>query len=84
MTYEEEYIEIANRVPPGDKWTLNDNPKEVIEGLVETLNEYVRKTKYKGDYKLAPLQGKLYIINMKEVDEPDPIVYDIYGEGYQQ
>ena len=84
MTYEEEYIEIANRVPPGDKWTLNDNSKEVIEGLVETLNEYVRKTKYKGDYKLAPLQGKLYIINMKEVDEPDPIVYDIYGEGYQQ
>jgi len=84
MTYEEEYIEIANRVPPGDKWTLKDNPKEVIEGLVETLNEYVRKTKYKGDYKLAPLEGKLYIINMKEVDEPDPIVYDIYGEGYQQ
>jgi len=84
MTYEEEYIEIAKRVPLGDKWALNDNPKEVIEGLVETLNEYVRKTKYKGDYKLAPLQGKLYIINMKEVDEPDPIVYDIYGEGYQQ
>ena len=84
MIYEEEYIEIARRVPPGDKWALNDNPKEVIEGLVETLNEYVRKTKYKGDYKLAPLQGKLYIINMKEVDEPDPIVYDIYGEGYQQ
>jgi len=84
MTYEEEYIEIANRVPPGDKWSLKDKPKEVIEGLVETLNEYVRKTKYKGDYKLAPLQGKLYIINMKEVDEPDPIVYDIYGEGYQQ
>ncbi len=63
---------------------LNDNQKEIIEGLVETLNEYVRKTKYKGDYKLAPLEGKLYIINMKEVDEPDPIVYDIYGEGYQQ
>ena len=84
MTYEEEHIEIARRVPPGDKWALNDNPKEVIEGLVETLNEYVRKTRFKGDYKLAPLEGKLYIISMKEVEEPEPVVYDIYGEGYQQ
>ena len=36
---------IAERVPPGDNWELVIDRENVIEGLVQTLNIYVRKTK---------------------------------------
>ena len=41
----EEIELIAQRVPPGDKWELLIDKENVIEGLVQTLNQYVRKTK---------------------------------------
>ena len=83
---EKEIIEnnvlIAERVPPGDNWALVDNKKEVIEGLVHALTAYMRKTKFKGHYRLEPLEGKLYIIetNEIEIEEPEPMKFDLYGE----
>ena len=74
---------IAERVPPGDNWELVIDRDNVIEGLVQTLTQYMRKTKFKGHYRLEPLKGKLYAIVTKEVDveEPEPEVWDLYGEG---
>ena len=83
---EKEIIEnnvlIAERVPPGDNWALVDNKKEVIEGLVHALTAYMRKTKFKGHYRLEPLNGKLFAITTEEVTmpEPEPEVWDLYGE----
>ena len=77
---EEENILIAERVPPGDNWALVDNKKEVIEGLVMTLTAYMRKNKFKGGYRLEPLNGKLYAIKTFEVPEEEPMKYDLYGE----
>jgi len=77
----EEDIElIATRVPPGDKWILVNESGEVIEGLVNTLTAYLRKSKFKGHYRLAPLEGKLFAIKEYEAPEPEPEVWDLYGE----
>jgi len=77
----EETLElIAIRVPPGDNWELETNKGEVIEGLVPTLTTYLRTTGFKGHYRLAPLDGKLFAIKEQEV-EKEEFVYDLYGEG---
>ena len=74
---------IAERVPPGDKWELIDYRGTTIEGLVQALTQYMRKTKFKGHYRLEPLNGKLYAIIQKEIDieEPEPETWDLYGES---
>ena len=78
----EEIELIAQRVPPGDKWELLIDKENVIEGLVQTLNQYVRKTKFKGHYRLEPLNGKLFAIKENEIfiEEPEPEKFDLYGE----
>lgn len=83
----EEELLIAIRVPPGDRWMLvdsNGNPfkENIIEGIVETLSEYMRNEDFHGDYRLAPLKGKLYAIyeSYVEIEKPKPKKYDLYGE----
>lgn len=80
-TVEEKEL-IAVRVPPGDNWELVIDKEAIIEGLVPTLTHYMRKTKFKGHYRLEPLNGKLFIIKEKEieVEEPQPEKFDLYGE----
>ena len=80
---EEEKELIATRVPPGDNWELVIDQGSTIEGLVMALTMYMRKTKFKGEYRLAPLDGKLYAIKEYEVQvEPEePMIFDLYGEG---
>tara|TARA_R100000951_G_scaffold13343_2_gene10576 strand:- start:2862 stop:3119 length:258 start_codon:yes stop_codon:yes gene_type:complete len=74
---------IAERVPPGDNWELVIDRENVIEGLVQALTQYMRKTKFKGHYRLEPLNGKLYALveEVEIIDEPEPEVWDIYGES---
>jgi hypothetical protein len=74
---------IAERVPPGDIWELLIDRGTKVEGLVQTLTQYMRKTKFKGHYRLEPLNGKLYAIKEQQVDipEPEPEIWDLYGEG---
>tara|TARA_R110000796_G_scaffold43989_1_gene107633 strand:+ start:184 stop:438 length:255 start_codon:yes stop_codon:yes gene_type:complete len=73
---------IAQRTPPGDIWQLVIDREEPIEGLVQTLNKYVRKTGFKGHYRLEPLNGKLFAIIEEEIEikEPVPEKFDLYGE----
>ena len=73
---------IAERVPPGDNWELVIDKENIIEGLVQTLTQYMRKTKFKGHYRLEPLNGKLYAIRTEEIEieEPEPMKFDLYGE----
>ena len=79
----EEFNElIAKRVPPGDKWELVIEKENTIDGLVQTLTKYMRKTKFKGHYRLEPLNGKLFAIVVEEITlpEPEPEKWDLYGE----
>lgn len=73
---------IATPVPPGDNWELTIDQGVIIEGLVPTLTAYLRKTKFKGAYRLDPLAGKLYAIREQEltVTPPEPEKFDLYGE----
>lgn len=73
---------IALRVPPGDQWELVIDKENIIDGLVQALTQYMRKTKFKGNYRLEPLNGRLYAIREEEIDvtEPEPERFDLYGE----
>ena len=80
----ENYILIARRVPPGDKWRLiaNEPNGQVHKTLTDTLEAYMTKTGFKGNYKLSPLAGKLFAIDAEEViiEKPVEQKFSIYGE----
>lgn len=74
---QEKILEIANRIPPGDKWEVNN---VVYNSLTEALNAYyVSCTIKPSAFRLEPLKGKLYVIKEEEV-ELKAKTYNIYGE----
>lgn len=77
----EKNILIAERVPPGDKWNLRGS-EEIYDSLTKTLNAWYVKNKEKVEFRLAPLDGKLYIIKQEEIIPAPPETFDIYGENY--
>ena len=80
----EDNVLIARRVPPGDKWRLvaNEPDGPVHASLTDTLEAYMIKTGFKGEYRLAPLKSELYAVSTtEEIIEPEPERrYSIYGE----
>ena len=80
----EEYILIARRVPPGDKWRLvaNEPDGPLHKSLTDTLEAYMTKTGFRGEYRLAPLKSELYAIltSEKEIEPVKEQRYSIYGE----
>ena len=68
-----EHLElIATRVPPGDRWTLVGDSK-VHKSITEALEAWFEKTGEKAEFRLAPLDSKLYVIRNKEVEiKPEP------------
>ena len=81
-TETQEFLEvIATRVPPGDRWTLVGD-KVVYNSITEALEAWFSKTGEKAEFRLAPLQGKLYVIRTEEVEiKPEPPKrFNIYGE----
>ena len=58
---------IATRIPPGDRYSLANDPKKIVyTSLTDTLEAYLTKTGFKGEYRLAPLDSKLYAIKTSE------------------
>ena len=75
---QEKNIEIATRVPPGDKWNVEG--EGIYNSLTEALNAYYVTCVTKPQaFRLEPLKGKLYVI-MEENFEIKPKTYNIYGE----
>ena len=77
----EKTLEIAQRVPPGDRWQLKGE-KEIKESLTEALEAYFQKTGKPAEFRLAPLKGKLYVITTEEqeIKKPEPKKFSIYGD----
>jgi len=77
-------ILIARRQAPGDRWRLvaNEPDGPIHKSLTDTLEAYMVKTGFKGEYKLAPLKSELYAISTTEEEvKPEPEKkYSIYGE----
>ena len=79
-----EYNElIATRVPPGDQWVLvNDKSKVIHKSLTDALEAWFETNQQKAEFRLAPLDSKLYVIRneVKEV-QPEPVKrFNIYGD----
>ena len=78
----QEHLElIATRVPPGDRWQLVNDSK-THKSLTETLEAWFQKSGEKAEFRLAPLQSKLYVIRTEEVEiKPEPPKqFSIYGD----
>ena len=66
MKEKQEFLElIANRQPPGDSWVLVGD-KVVHKSLTEALEAWFAKTGQKAEFRLAPLDSKLYVIKLKK------------------
>ena len=77
---------IATRVPPGDKWILVDDKMKVVhESLTDALEAFFQTTGNKCEFRLAPLDSKLYAIQTSsvEVKKEKPKTYGMYGEFRQ-
>jgi len=72
---------IANRQAPGDSWVLvGDKNKVVHKSLTEALEAWFEKTQEKAEFRLAPLDSKLYVIRTEE-KKPEPTKrFNIYGD----
>ncbi len=79
-----EYNElIATRVPPGDQWVLvNDKSKIIHKTITDALEAWFDQNQEQVEFRLAPLDGKLYVIKSKEQEiVPEPTKrYNIYGD----
>ena len=79
-----EYNElIATRVPPGDSWTLvGDKNKVIHKSLTDALEAWFEQNQEKAEFRLAPLDSKLYVIRNeeKEIQPEPPKRYNIYGD----
>ena len=71
----------ATRVPPGDRWSLVDN-KTIHNSITEALEAWFQKTGEKAEFRLAPLDSKLYVIRTEEVEikPEEPKKFNIYGD----
>ena len=78
----EKLHEIAQRVPPGDRWEV-DGVKEIQKSLTNALESWFQIAKIKPSaFRLDLAKGKLFAILPDEVEivEPEPIKYSIYGD----
>jgi len=79
-----EYNElIATRVPPGDQWVLvNDKSKVIHKSLTDALEAWFEVNQEKAEFRLAPLDSKLYVIRTEEKEiKPEPVKrFNIYGD----
>jgi hypothetical protein len=74
---------IAIRVPPGDRWHLvSDSRKIVHASLTDVLEAYFNENGFKGDYRLSPLDSKVFAIKKVEEEiKPEPVrKLNIYGD----
>jgi hypothetical protein len=74
---------IATRVPPGDRWTLVSDARKVIySSITDALEAYFNYCQFKGEYRLAPLESKLFAIKTveEEVKPEPPKRLNLYGD----
>ena len=82
QTEKVEYNElIATRQAPGDSWVLvGDKSKTVHKSLTEALEAWFEKTQEKVEFRLAPLDSKLYAIRTED-KKPEPTKrFNLYGD----
>ena len=74
---------IARRVPPGDNWILVADPNDTVHtSLTDALEAWFSMAEEKVEFRLAPLDSKLYAIRYeeKQIEQPKPKKFNLYGE----
>ena len=74
---------IATRVPPGDRWTIiNDSRKIIYSSITDVLESYFNQTQFRGEYRLSPLESKLFVIKTieEEIKPEPPKKLNLYGD----
>ena len=79
---QEKLIQIADRQPPGDRWSVmgaNGIQNSLVDALEAYYNVAIIKPK---SFRLNLVEGKLYAILTDEIEikEPEPKKYSIYGD----
>jgi hypothetical protein len=77
----EKNVLIANRVVgQGDTWKLVIDPNSTYKSLTDALEAYFQETGNRCEFRLAPLDSKLYAIDVEEhvIEEPKPKQFSIY------
>mgnify|MGYP000229615859 CR=1 FL=1 len=67
---EEIKTKVAQRVPPGDRWTLVGS-KTIHNSITEALEAWFAKTGEKAEFRLAPLDSKLYDVSTEVIVRGD-------------
>jgi hypothetical protein len=79
-----EYNElIATRVPPRRFLdTRGDKSKVIHKSLTDALEAWFEKNQEKVEFRLAPLDSKIYVIRSEEKEiQPEPAKrYNLYGD----
>jgi hypothetical protein len=78
----ENLVEIAKRVPPGDRWQVK-GVKEIQKSLTDALEAFFQTADNKPiAFRLDLVNSKLYGIFTDEIEikEPEPKKYSIYGD----
>jgi len=76
----QEYNElIAIRIPPGDVWQLV-NSEITNPSLTDALEAWFEINQENVEFRLAPLDSKLYVIRSKKIALPPPKKYNLYGD----
>ena len=72
---------IAIRIPPGDSWSLvGDESKTIYSSLTSVLEAWFDKNQEKAEFRLAPLDSKVYVIRTENKKLELPKRYNIYGD----
>ena len=72
---------IANRQAPGDSCVLvGDKHKTVYKSLTDALEAWFEMTQEKAEFRLAPLDSKLYVIRTENKMPNPPKRFNIYGD----
>ena len=72
---------IANRQAPGDNWVLvGDESKTIYSSLTSVLEAWFDKNQEKAEFRLAPLDSKVYVIRTSNKTPEPPKRYNIYGD----
>ena len=76
-----QYDLIAERVKPGDRWRLVNDPK-IHKTLTDTVEAWFSVNQEQVSFRLDPLDSKLYVIREEQVEiKPEPIkTFSLYGE----
>ena len=76
---------IANRVKGrGDTWILVGDTKKVVHpSLTDALEAWFEKNQENVEFRLAPLDSKLYVIRTEEktIEPEAPKRYNLYGDA---